>query len=80
MLRMSEKALVGAGKLKMKEHQVLEFLTGPESEGNAVCQDARGHYYCHRQVECVTIWMEYHREEDTLWVDNVYHHRIVVHE
>lgn len=79
-MKMSEKALAGAVKLKMNEQQVLAFLTGADAEKNALCQAEDGHIYCHRQIGCVTVWMEYHDENEELFVDSIYHHRVVIHE
>lgn len=79
-LKLSEKAAAGMERLKMTEQQVRDFIEGQDSEQNSVCMADNGHCYCHRQVGCVTIWMEYHTEENKLCVDSIYHHRVMVQE
>lgn len=80
IIRTTVKAEAGMRRLKMDEQQVRDFIEGPDSEQNSVCMADNGHCYCHRQVGCVTIWMEYHTEGNNLCVDSIYHHRVMVQE
>lgn len=80
MLKLSEKAVTASWDLMMTENQVKDFIEGPESGMNAVCVSENGHCFCHRQVGCVTIWMEYHYEGSDLLVDSIYYHRVRVQE
>lgn len=80
MLRLSEKAVTASWDLMMSEEQVLAFIEGPEAEENAVCMSDNGHMFCHRQMGCVTVWMEYHYEGEDLLVDSIYYHRVKVQE
>lgn len=80
MLKLSEKAAAASWDLMLSEDQVLAFIEGPDSARNAVCAAENGHFFCHRQMGCVTVWMEYHYEGEDLLVDSIYYHRVKVQE